>query len=106
MRHKLLCDIVEQHCIDKGWVTLRNYEYKEVDMDAPGGLVHGEVDILAANKYGWVFYEVKSQFTDKNWIKANEQFNRFYQTHKAAPQPIHGIYVAKGVVRRMRIDDI
>ena len=94
--HIRLCDLVERHCEKhKDWIILRNYIYHEGGKD-------GEVDVLAATKYGFVFYEIKSTHMAKRYHKATEQFSRFYQSHKRCGQHIIGVYVTPTCVKRIR----
>ena len=94
--HIRLCDLVEKHCKrHEDWVVLRNYIYHEGGKD-------GEVDVLAATKYGLIFYEIKSTNIVKKYFKATEQFNRFYQTHKTSGKHILGVYVTPTCIKRLR----
>lgn len=95
-RHVRLCELVAEHCKHhKDWVTLDHYYYDE------HGLI-GEVDVLAANKYGLFFYEIKSKHTGSAYRKAKEQFSRFKKAHEEIGQSIRGVYVTPEKIKRLK----
>jgi len=72
----------------------RNYEYKT-------GKYSGECDVLLYNnKSGkWHYYEVKCNFSEKNFKKATEQYERLQKAYPSST--IRGIYYSPQCVRRM-----
>ena len=95
-KHDKIVDNLEERLIKN-----ENYEYIGKNIEYKTKKYEGEFDIILYNSKAdkWHYYEVKSNYTNENWKKANEQINR---ARKAYPNDtIRGIFVSPQYIKRI-----
>lgn len=78
-----------------------SYHYDSIDcfVNYKARGLDGEVDILARRGDMYHFYEIKCNYSHRNYAKATEQYHRFVKTHPKLKTK--GVYVSSQRIRRL-----
>jgi len=83
-----------------------SYQEKHIQYGIYIGLefYRGEVDVLTYNEKTdrYHFYEVKTNFSKKNFKKAKDQFKKYCLSHPE--QKVAGIFISSQVILRMHLN--